>query len=90
MAAKRTFRVDRRDLEVGARHEMEHTKNPTVARRIARDHLREHPTYYQVLPMAEHMMETKEKGMKPIRRKRRQPLPRDTGFPPGFTSTPWG
>ena len=85
---KRTYRIDRRDLEVGARHELEHTKNITTARRIARDHLKEHPTYYQVLPMAEHMMEQKEKGIRPIR-KRRRPINRDTGMPPGFYGTPW-
>lgn len=67
------YRVNRKQLEIGAKHEMEHTKSPTTARRIARDHLREHPTYYQVLPVAEKMMEAKEKSIKPIRKKRSQP-----------------
>jgi hypothetical protein len=56
---------------------MEHTKSERVARRIARDHLREHPTYYQVLPVAEQMMKARERNVKPIRRK------------PQATRNPW-
>ena len=48
---------------------MEHTKSERVARRIARDHLREHPTYYQVLPVAEQMMKARERNVRPIRKK---------------------
>jgi len=70
------YRVKEKDLRKGAVHEMEHTKNPRVARRIARDHLREHPTYYKFLPVAEKMMQQREKkmGVKPIRKKRAAPF----------------
>lgn len=37
---------DVRDLAFGARVEMEHTRDPRVARRIAREHLAERPDYY--------------------------------------------
>ena len=38
-----------RELTVGQREEMEHTRSPRVARRIAQDHLREDPNYYEKL-----------------------------------------
>lgn len=38
-----------RELSVGRREEMEHTRSPRVARRIAEDHLREDPHYYEKL-----------------------------------------
>ena len=66
------YRVSDKELRIGARHEMEHTKSERTARRIARDHLREHPTYYQVLQQAETIMAARERNIKPIR-KRPQP-----------------
>lgn len=39
-------KFNRRQLEIGTRVEMEHTKSKRVARRIAKDHLREIPDYY--------------------------------------------
>lgn len=39
----------RHELAVGQREEMEHTKSPRIARRIAEDHLREDPDYYEKL-----------------------------------------
>lgn len=73
MPPRRQYRVDRKQLEIGAKHEMEHTDSPRTARRIARDHLREHPTYYKVLPVAEKMMSSQEKNIKPMKKRRREP-----------------
>jgi hypothetical protein len=36
---------------------MEHTDNPKTAKRIAMDHLREYPTYYDYLAKMEKLME---------------------------------
>jgi hypothetical protein len=49
---------------MGTKHEMEHTKNPRVAKRIALDHLKEHPTYYTYLKKAERQMSLAEKKKK--------------------------
>lgn len=38
-----------RQLEVGARHELEHTRDYKMAEQIAMDHLRETPDYYERL-----------------------------------------
>lgn len=38
-----------RELRVGQREEMEHTRSPRVAQRIARDHLKEDQNYYEKL-----------------------------------------
>lgn len=45
-----------KELRIGRKIEMEHTKNPLVAKKIACDHLREFPKYYT-------------KGLIPIERK---------------------
>ena len=42
-----------KDLEEGARHELEHTKNIDIAREIAMDHLAEDPKYYKKLKKIE-------------------------------------
>jgi hypothetical protein len=34
-------------LEIGIKHEMEHTKNRKIAKEIAKDHLSEDPNYYK-------------------------------------------
>lgn len=39
-------------IEKGTKHEMEHTKDPLVAKKIAMDHLREDPHYYEKLAKA--------------------------------------
>jgi hypothetical protein len=36
-------------IEKGTKHEMEHTKDPLVAKKIAMDHLKEDPHYYEKL-----------------------------------------
>jgi hypothetical protein len=73
MQPSRRYRVNSKQLEIGTKHEMEHTDNPARARRIARDHLQEHPEYYKVLPIAEKMMTAREKNIRPIKRKKREP-----------------
>lgn len=40
-------------LKMGTRHEMEHTSDPSIARRIAMDHLAEDPRYYVKLTRME-------------------------------------
>ena len=42
-----------RQLQIGTKHEMEHTTSKKVARRIAMDHLREDPKYYSHLERME-------------------------------------
>jgi hypothetical protein len=44
---------DQKDLEDGIKHEMEHTKNRSVAKEIAKDHLSEDPNYYKKLKKIE-------------------------------------
>ena len=38
--------VDKKELKLGTKVEMEHTKNKAIAKRIALDHLAELPDYY--------------------------------------------
>lgn len=45
--------VDKKELEMGTKVEMEHTKNKAIARRIALDHLAELPDYYTRLAKME-------------------------------------
>lgn len=47
-----TTRVDPWQLQRGIEVEMEHTSDPVQARKIALDHLREHPKYYSKLIQA--------------------------------------
>jgi hypothetical protein len=67
------YRVDSKQLKVGTKHEMEHTNSEQSARRIARQHLIHHPSYYQVLPVAEKMMQARERNIRPIRKPRPRP-----------------
>lgn len=45
----RTASFNAEQLAIGTKHEMEHTKDPKVARKIAADHLAEDPKYYTKL-----------------------------------------
>lgn len=45
--------ADKKELEMGIKVEMEHTKNKAVAKRIALDHLAELPDYYTRLTKME-------------------------------------
>lgn len=44
-------------LDVGTKIEKEHTKDPDIAKEIAKDHLEEHVYYYDALPPMEDMLE---------------------------------
>ena len=68
------------DVAAGTKHEMEHTRGVpisrkrAVAKKIAIDHLKEHPKYYQVLPMAEQMM-TLQEGKSTIKKPKKKRKP---------------
>lgn len=55
--------IDPKELQAGIEIELEHTKNPDIARQIAIDHLNEDPKYYTKLlthvePEKKHLLET--------------------------------
>jgi hypothetical protein len=52
---------NKKDVEVGRRVEMEHTKDPDIAKEIAIDHLKEHEDYYVGLEHMESKLEDLEK-----------------------------
>lgn len=56
---------DEHELEMGINIEMEHTRNPLIAKRIAMDHLAEFPTYYTALEEMENKLanETNDRGI---------------------------
>ena len=72
------YKFSESDLKAGTKHEMEHTKDRREARRIALDHLRHHPSYYQVLPVAEQMMAMRE-SKDPLKVKKKKRRVRPTG-----------
>jgi hypothetical protein len=43
----------KKEMRIGQKIEMEHTKNPIFARKIAADHIKEFPCYYSkgLIPM---------------------------------------
>ena len=51
---------DPKALSKGTKVEMEHTDNPQIAKEIAKDHLREHPKYYEALEKMEAELEDEE------------------------------
>lgn len=46
-------KINPKELKIGQKIEMEHTKNPFIAKRIASQHLCEYPNYYTkgLIPM---------------------------------------
>ena len=52
-------------LKLGTKIEMEHTKNPRFASKIAKDHLDEFPDYYTHLIKMENRLKKEHRGMKP-------------------------
>lgn len=60
--------VDRRQLELGTREELEHTDNVEIAKQIALDHLHEIPDYYTRL----RAMERQATRRRPAKRRRRR------------------
>lgn len=68
----KTYRVSRQEVDRGGRIEQkEHHVSERAGRKIARDHLKEHPDYYKLEPVFEKMLEAREKkeGIKPIKKK---------------------
>ena len=51
-----------KELKIGTKIEMEHTKNPNVARKIASDHLREFGCYYSkgLIPLEKRLSKLKK------------------------------
>jgi len=52
---------NKRQLEIGKKIEMEHTRSKKVAEKIARDHLREFPNYYTELVKMEKKLKKRSK-----------------------------
>jgi len=52
---------DPEQLKRGIKVEMEHTKDPKIAREIAMDHLKEYPNYYAELGKMEHKLEKRSR-----------------------------
>ena len=52
--------IDPQQLKMGEKVELEHTKDPSISRRIAMDHLKEIPDYYTRLEEMEN--KAKEEG----------------------------
>jgi hypothetical protein len=46
-------------IRMGTQHELEHTDSRTKAKKIAMDHLNEHPQYYTYLNKMERQMKRK-------------------------------
>jgi hypothetical protein len=44
---------DKKQLEIGIKHELEHTKDRQIAKEIAKDHLSEDPNYYEKIKKIE-------------------------------------
>jgi hypothetical protein len=86
------YKFTQNDIRAGTQHEMEHTKSRKEARQIAMDHLREHPTYYKVLPIAEAYMTAQERKSAVPPKKRRRRAPPAPGLIPdlGLASNPFG
>ena len=64
MRKVRKIKINKKQIEIGTKVEMEHTKSRKVARKIAMDHLRESEDYYKELLK----MEKKLKGKKKTKR----------------------
>jgi len=85
---EKRYRVDRRDLEIGTKQELENARSKEEARKRARQNLIRHPSYYDVMPLAKREMTIREEKIKPLKTKRpiRQQQP---STPPGWNSVPW-
>lgn len=62
-------KVDAEQLQIGMQIEGEHTDNPEVAKRIALDHLAEHPKYYTFLEQMEVLMDAHIRNLNLVNRK---------------------
>ena len=57
---------NKRELQIGSKIELEHTNSKKVARKIAKDHLKEYPNYYTkgLIPMERKLKRIKHKKCK--------------------------
>jgi len=53
---------DAEQLKIGTKIEMEHTDDPEIAKRIAKDHLEEYSNYYVELVKLEKKLEKEKKS----------------------------
>jgi hypothetical protein len=53
-------KLDQKELEIGIKHELEHTGDREIAREIAIDHLAEDPHYYSNLEKAERLFSARD------------------------------
>lgn len=86
---EKRYRVDRRDLEIGTKQELENARSKAEARKRARQNLIRHPSYYDVMPLAKREMTIREEKIKPLKKK---PKPRQQpqgNTPQGWNSVPW-
>lgn len=63
-AGRKPSEFDAKELRMGVKVELEHTKDRKLAREIAMDHLVEHPKYYTALLKMERGLEAKKKRRK--------------------------
>jgi hypothetical protein len=56
--------ISRTQIRMGTKHELEHTSSRKQARKIAMDHLKEHPRYYTYLNRVERQMSRDERRRK--------------------------
>ena len=61
-------KFDKKQLKIGTKIEMEHTKDELVAKKIAKDHLMEFQNYYKELKKMENKL--KRQKEKPIQKRR--------------------
>ena len=75
------YKFTEADLKAGTKHELEHTTDRKVARKTALDHLRKHPSYYRILPIAEQMMTVQDSKDPLKQKKKRRPRPAGSSLP---------
>ena len=54
------MKISKKQLEMGKKHEMEHTDDPKKALKTARDHLKKHAHYYTYLKAMDRKMKRDE------------------------------
>ena len=86
---ERRYRVDRRDLEIGTKQELQNVKSKNEARKRARQNLIRHPSYYDVMPLAKREMTIREEKMKALPKKKKPRPQQQSNTPPGWNSVPW-
>jgi hypothetical protein len=59
---KKPSDFNKKQLKIGTDIELEHTNSRRVAKRIAMDHLTEHPDYYKELKKMEKKLDARKRG----------------------------